>query len=684
MALTTQDTGRNPIRPMEPRLFVAMWIVGLAFLVLVGRLYVLQVLRGEELASKGEANFVQLVRIPHDRGIVYDRYGRILVDNRPSLDAQVIPAFLGRRDDAQLTLERLARILDLPQTELARVSALALKRGGLTRFQPVMVKRDLTPREVDAIEAERGLFRLDGVDIVEGRKRYYPHGALAAHLLGYVNEIDPSGIEEQKASGNPLGYVQGDVLGRDGVERARERELRGNDGSRKIVVDAKGRRRHDAYTAELLGSELRVEPRPGNNVHLTLDLDLQHIAEAALAKVGQAGAVVALEVNTGAILAMVSMPEFDPNLASGSMASTEKRRLDLDPLRPWLNRPIQGQYAPGSTFKVFTGLAALASGVARPSDHVNCPGAFRLGSHVWRCHKESGHGSVELIRSLAVSCDVYYYTMASRMGIDAIAQMGRRFGLGKKTGIALVGEKNGIMPDEAFHDRVDKASGGYQKGMAINTAIGQGSVLVTPMQLTVAYAAVANGGSVYTPQFVQRVESPDLRVTRRRWVERTPLESGSVIEEVQGPAPEALEVVAPVLAGKVDLPPELFELERRGLTAVTSEPFGTAYYRASKNVSMAGKTGTAQVVRLGTERLKEEEMDYFQRDHAWFGAFAPAESPEIAIVVLNEHGGHGGSGAAPVATEVIDAYFALRAQRDPSSPLPPKPVRGTALAKSAP
>lgn len=687
MALAQPDsTGRAAVRGLRPRFLSAAGIVGLAYVVIVGRLFSLQILRGEEFASKGERNFVQDLRVPHDRGIIYDRYGQIVVDNRPALDVQVTPAFLGKGQQAQDTLQQLAALVQLDADELGRVKAAIRKARGLDRFKPVLVKHDLTPQQVEAVEAERSVFHLDGVDIIEGRKRNYPFGTIAAHLLGYVNEIDPETLDAERKRNNPRNYQLGDLIGRAGVERTYEVDLRGEDGFDKTVVDSKGRRQSGAYVEQLLGQDRRVLPKPGHNLYLTIDLDLQQRAQTAFH--GKAGAVVALDPNNGAVLTLVSVPAYDPNSTSGAMGKDEKAALDTDPLKPWLDRTIQGQYAPGSTFKVVTAIAALRAKATTPSERVYCPGFFRLGNRVWRCHKDTGHGWVNLKEAIKVSCDTYFYTMGERVGINELAKTARLLTFGLHTGIPLADEKTGIVPDEEYHNRVDAKTGGYQRGMVINTAIGQGAVLVTPLQQALAYAVIANGGTVWKPQIVDHVESADFRVTRRylpqaeRWLadpsapaalDGSPLSqqgqhavealASFVHEEVGGLAPELERSWSPLLAQQLLLGKlELGELQR-GLFAAVSEPGGTGYWHRSKLVSMAGKTGTAQVVRLGRERQKVDEMEYFQRDHAWFVAYAPAEKPEIVVAVLNEHSGHGGTEAAPIAVAVIDAFFELRQQR---------------------
>jgi penicillin-binding protein 2 len=694
MALTTTDVhGRDAVRGLRPRFYGATALMVLAYFVLETRLYTLQVLRGEELTTKGETNFVQDIRVPHDRGIIYDRYGRIIVDNRPSLDVQVTPAFLGRSKEAQRTIERLSELVGLPSEEQARVQQAVAKARRLDRYKSILVKRDLEPQQIEAIEAERSVFFLDGVDIVEGRRRTYRYGTTAAHLLGYVNEIDPETLEAQRAQGNPKKYQLGDALGRAGVERVFENELRGEDGIEKTVVDSKGRRQPEAFVEQLLGKQRRVEPVPGHNLYLTIDLDLQQRAEAAFH--GKAGAVVALDPRTGALLAVASVPAYDPNRASGSLDKEEKAKLDNDPLRPWLDRVTQGQYAPGSTFKIATALAALRARATSPSEKVFCPGYFRLGNRVWRCHKDSGHGWVNLHDAIKLSCDTYFYTMGARVGINDLAAAARLLGYGARTGIfenangqSVIEEKVGIVPDEAYHNLVDAKTGGYQRGMVLNTAIGQGSVLVTPLQQAMAYAAVASGGRIFKPQIVDHVETADFRVIRRflpqavSWaadpggalpIDSSPLSNDGlnsveglasfVHEEVSGESPTLLRPWKPLLLRLLPLASAEVADVQNGLVAVMEEPGGTGYWHRSKLVSMAGKTGTAQVVRIGRERIKVDDMEYFQRDHAWFVSYAPAENPEIVVAVLNEHSGHGGTEAAPIAVSVIDAYIELQQQR---------------------
>ena len=661
MGLTSASKPRQQVRELRGRLLMVSAVVVLVFLSLMGRLYVLQVKRGDEFANMGEANFIKSQRVKHDRGMILDRHGKILVDNRPAMNVEVTPYFLGDREKGEATLDQLFDLLALDQELGRELRSTIFKQRGLSRFSPIEIKRDVSWETVELIEAERSILKLNGVEIVEDKRRTYPYGTLAAHVLGYVNEIDRGRLNRAKREGNELGYMRGDAIGRSGIERVHERELRGSDGSRQIAVDAKGLRRQRQKWLGDLDDLPSKDPDAGFNVVLTIDKELQAAAEEAFD--GAAGAVVAMDPNSGAILAMVSTPAFDPNVVTGAMGKDAKQALDENILKPWLNRPIQGLYAPGSTFKVITALAALEEGITTPQEQVFCPGYYRLGRRNWRCHKDSGHGHVDLKDALKLSCDTWFYQMADRMGINPIAEMGTKFGVGVASGLELPGEKRGLMPDEAFHDGVEKSTGGYQRGMALNTSIGQGSVLMHPLQLAVVYAALINGGRILEPRIVERIETADRRVERFALaaVESEGDERSDAVERfVEGQGPEVVKVFESKIERFLDLPEPSFQAVRDGLIAVTNEPGGTAYWRKSKVVPMAGKTGTAQVIRLGTKRLSAEEMAYFERDHAWFASYAPIEEPELVVIVVNEHSGHGGSKAAPIATKVIDAWHALK------------------------
>jgi penicillin-binding protein 2 len=615
MTLGENSAGRN----LKARLGYFGLAISCGIILLAVQLYRLQIAHGDEYAARSVDNFVKKIRVPADRGMILDRLGRILVDNRPSFDVFVTPAFC--QNCYEEVLPRLASYLAWDgelqrlkdQVRAARISA---------PFQPTLVRVDLTRDELDVINAHR--LDLPGVEVMRIPHRNYRYGTRLAHLLGYMSEINQEELERLNA-GTPS-YGLGDYIGRRGVERYFESKLRGLDGLRREVVNARGE--PIPGLNELIAGEEAVQPRPGANVVLSIDARLQEEAERVFP--GVAGAAVALEVKTGFVLAMASRPSFDPNLLTGRVSSSQMAALVKDPLQPLIFRPVAQQYSPGSTFKAITALAALKSGLFGPHTTTTCNGGYRLGSRTWRCWSH-GHGTLDARGALQHSCDSYYYRVGDTLGLDPIAEMGSSLGLGAPTGIGVVAEVPGIMPNSDYHNR--KTPGGYTKGMALNSAIGQGDDNVTPLQLALVYASIANGGIVYQPQLVQRIQSAD----------------GEVLEEFH-----------PKMVRKVRIEPAHHKLVVDALTAVVNEPGGTAYRSRLKEIKVAGKTGTAQVARLGSVRLKKEQMDYFERDHAWFASFAPAEDPEIAVVVLNEHGGHGASDAAPAAVAIIQKYFDLK------------------------
>ncbi|WP_309894435.1 penicillin-binding protein 2 [Archangium sp.] len=608
--------------------------VGLAMVaglvVLAVQLYRLQITQGEEYAAKSVANFVKEVRLRADRGLIKDRRGTILVDNRPSFDAFITPAFCTRC--AEEVLPKLGELLGWDEEQRKRVEEQVRMARRTAPFQPLPVRIDLTRDEFDRINARVDL--LDGVEVVPVPHRDYRTGSVLAHVLGYMNEITQEELERLSVEGSR--YALGDYIGRRGLERYFESTLRGRDGVRKEVVNARGRVIEELQ--DKLGKNAVVPSRPGNNVVLSIDMRLQEVAERAFP--GAAGAALVVDVKTGFIRAVVSRPGFDPNLLTGRITPAQMASLAKDPLQPMINRVSANHFSPGSTFKVVTQLAAYKSGLFRPETYITCEGGYRLGANTWRCHNERGHGPVNGKMAMQYSCNSWFYKVADTLGLDPIAEMGKALGLGQQTGIGVLAEVPGIMPSTEYHQRLSR--GGYTKGMALNSAIGQGDDAVTPLQLAMVYAAVANGGTLHKPQLVERIEGLE----------------GEVIEQYE-----------PQVVRQLELPKAQLESVKAGLRAVVNEPGGTAFRVRLEDVVVAGKTGTAQVATLGAIRLKTQQMDFFQRDHAWFSGFAPADEPEIAVVVLNEHGGHGGSDAAPTAMALIRKYLELK-REDAAHPAP--------------
>jgi penicillin-binding protein 2 len=621
-------------RALKTRLLILGGVFVLGLFVLAVNLYRLMVVRYEEFLALSVDNQFKDVRVRAPRGLIRDRHGEVLVDARPSYDVFITPAFCLKC--ATDVLPRLGDLLTWDDEQRARVEAMVKAAHGPQRYQPLVAQVDLTRDEFDVLETHQYL--LPGVDLEPVPHRNYRLGPVLAHLLGYMNEVTQeefSKLNGSSESERPP-YAMGDFIGRRGVERSFESMLRGTDGWVKEVVNARGEVMRDEKGEVIKRDE--VAPTPGNTVVLSIDQRLQ--AEAERVFPGQSGAIVALEAKTGFVLAMVSRPSFDPNEMTGRVSGRRLAQLNADPLQPMIFRAGAEHYHPGSTFKVVSLLAALRSGLFTSTTPVTCPGGYTLGARTWRCHKESGHGLVHAREAIQWSCDTFFYKVADTLGIDPIAKVGRELGLGAVTNLGVASEVPGVMPDSAYHDRY--TPGGYTKGMALNTAIGQGDVNVTPLQLAIVYAAIANGGTVFQPQVVQRVESPEGR---------------------------PLEVFAPRVVRQSEMTKEQQHIIVDALTAVVNEPGGTGYRSRLPDVLIAGKTGTAQVVRIGQVRTKEADMDYFSRDHAWFASFAPANDPELVVVVLNEHGGHGGTDAAPAATAVIRKYFDLK-KADAQAPGP--------------
>lgn len=584
---TGADAGRRRITAVAAA-------VTLGFAVVIGQLWYLQVLEGGRFLDASDRNRIRIRPVAAPRGILYDRHGVPLVDNRPAFTLSLIPRELPRDPASRdAVLGRLAALLRLPYEELVD----AVARVPAESFLPVRVRRGLSLEDMAKVEEWK--LELPGVIVEVEPQRSYPSSRFAAHLLGYVREA----TEEQLRQGR---YRRGDMVGQSGLERLLDEFLRGRDGGQQIEVDA-------------LGRPVRVvqqtEPYPGAEVVTTLDRRIQEAAEQAME--GRAGAVVVMDPRNGDILAMVSTPAFEIDRFTGTIDREAWLRLVQDPDHPLLNRAIQSQYAPGSLFKVVVAAAGLQEGVLTPMDRVHCTGEFHLGGRTFRDWKEEGHGTVDLRRALAQSCNIYFYQAGLRVGGDAIARWARAFGLGAPTGIDLGGEKVGLIP----RPRVRRGRSAWPPGDVVNMAIGQGQLLVTPVQVARFMAAVANGGVLWKPRLVQRVQRADRGVL---WSD-----AGRV-------------------AGHVELAPAVWAVLRESLWAVVNDG-GTGAAARIPGLEVAGKTGTAQTV--ANSRAERGE------DHAWFAAFAPARDPEVVVVVLVERGGKGGQVAAPIARKILNAIF---------------------------
>ncbi len=450
-------------------------------------------------------------------------------------------------------------------------------------------------------------------------RRVYHYGDLAAHLIGYLGTISKREL---------MGSVEGEYSGRDkigkmGLEKLRERDLRGEKGTSFAEVNARG------FQQQLLK---RVDPLPGRELHLTLDVKMQQVAEEIMNSEDKSGAVVALDVNTGRVLTLVSTPPIRLEEFIGGISQKNWDTYLNNIKKPLINKAVQGVYPPGSTYKMITALAGLEEGVIDLESVYYCPGYHAFGNRIYRCWKWSGHGAVNLTRAIAESCDVYFYQVGQLVGVDTLAEYAKKLGLGVKTGLEIEHEKAGLVPTKKW--KRDRHNIKWQEGETLSIAIGQGYNLVTPLQITVMTAMLANGGKKYRPQIVEKVVNPN----------------GEIVERFE---PELIEELTGM--------DQHIRLIQEGMYEVVQGKRGTARIAKIEGLDIAGKTGTAQVVRLAQyKHLKEEDIPYKYRDHAWFTCYAPADKPEIAVTVLVEHGLHGSSGASPIAKAVLETYFADR------------------------
>jgi penicillin-binding protein 2 len=583
-------------------------ILAFSFLGLVSRLLFLQVFSGDRYTFLSENNRVRLKRVAGTRGMIFDRQGQLLVDSRPSFDFIFVPE---DSRDPRSTLRLLGRYLKRDEAELLKI----FEEGkGRAAFDEMVLGRDIDWSAVVAVETHQ--LDLPGVSLRTRPRRSYVDGPMAAHVLGYLGEINQKqlkGLKEQ-------GYVVGDEMGQYGLERRWEELLRGQSGGQQVEVDALGRRVRVLH---------EVADVPGYTVHLTLHRELQAAAYEALK--GKEGTIVAIDVSSGAVLALASTPAFDPNIFARGIKSEEWSGLIKDKLRPLNNRATQGQYPPGSTFKIVMAIAALEEGVVNPDSAIQDPGFFPFGNRQFRDWKKGGHGSVNLHRAIVESCDTYFYQLGPKLGVDRIAKWSRAFGLGEKTGIALDDERPGIIPDTEWKQKRFRQP--WFPGETISVAIGQGYVTVTPLQLANMMAAVANGGKLYRPYLVAKVESLD----------------GATVREY-----------GPELIRSIALKPETLSRVHKALADVVHGSGGTGRAARSPVIPAAGKTGTAQVIEMKGAYLKSEQLSYFNRDHAWFVAYAPLDKPQVAVAVLVEHGGHGGEAAAPMAKKVFEKFIEIQ------------------------
>ncbi|WP_447974153.1 penicillin-binding protein 2 [Nitrospira sp. Kam-Ns4a] len=587
---------------LQRRLTILKVGVVLVLLLLGLRAAQLQIREGAYYRELSEDNRTRSVLLEPARGLIYDRNGVLLANNVPSFGLYVT---LEDVKDQRALVKKLVDLLGLDEAVLR--AKLAQHRRRLT---PVKLKDGLTLREAALVESHR--LDLPGVMIQAQSKRNYPAGSVAAHLVGYVGEVSAEQLEQDETGE----LHQGSIVGQYGVEKTFDRVLRGHPGQKTIEVNALG---HEKRTVSV------ERPRAGDDLYLTIDIRLQRLAESLLG--GEAGAIVALDPRNGEILAMASRPAFDPNVLSRELTGQQWAAIVRDEGHPLTNRATQGQYPPGSTFKIVMAAAALDTSTITPATKVRCTGGYQFGKRLFRDWKAGGHGAMDVSQALAQSCDVFFYTVGQRLGIDTIAAYASQFGLGRETAVELPSERIGIVPSTSW--KVKARGEPWFPGETISASIGQGYVTVTPLQMAQLIAAVANQGRKYRPRVARAIMERD---------------TGAVRALPAAPA-EVLTVK-----------PDVLEVIRRALADVVTK--GTATRARSSLVAIAGKTGTAQTAALRTG--SEDQVPKKLRDHAWFVAYAPTDEPRIAVAVLVEHMGHGGTAAAPLAKQLIEAYVGLQ------------------------
>lgn len=576
-----------------------------AFAILLLRLIFLQVIRGDEFRLLSLNNRIRLQSIDPPRGLIYDRNGDVLAENRPSFDVAIT---LKDARPVKATINKLAQYLDVaPETLQSKLS----KSKGVSSYKPIVIKQDIGRNALALVEAHK--YDLPGITVNVKLRRHYLNIKDAVHLIGYLSEISPGEL----TGGKYPGLRRGDLIGKFGAEKAFESFLQGERGGRQVEVNANGR------VVRVLKT---VPAKPGHNIHLTLDFKLQKKAESLLN--GVAGAAVAVDPESGRILALASSPSFDQSFFVDGMSHEQWDSLISNPFRPMENKAIQGEYPPGSTYKIITAIAGLVEAVIDENTEVYCPGYYRFGNRVYRCWEKGGHGRVKIVKAIAESCDVFFYQVGDLLGVDRLAWYAKAAGLGSSTGIRLDKEAKGLIPTAAW--KKERTGIAWQKGETLSVAIGQGFNLATPLQMASMTAAIANGGTRYKPIILDSIKMADGRLAYQN---------------------------EPQVLGKIPLNERALELVRKGLWEVVNGKRGTARGSRLVDIEFSGKTGTSQVVSRKKDDFRfDVERPAHLRPHAWFVAFASSDKPQIAIAVMIEHGEHG-FGAAPIAREMIKSYL---------------------------
>ncbi|MEZ0392650.1 MAG: penicillin-binding protein 2 [Pseudobdellovibrionaceae bacterium] len=623
----------NPEETKEylPRYRIFYLAIAFTFAIFIVRLWYLQVIQGDELREFSEKNRIKQIKISSPRGLMLDRDGKILVENHPGFEAIISPQYIENLD--QLA-ESVGPIIGLEAPKLIQKVQRSRKQNG--PFAQIKLKDNLSRDEVFRLKR----IRLDtpGLDIRESVVRYYPLAENGAQLFGYVAEISKKQIPlyNQLYKGQ-LNFEQGDIIGQTGLEEVLERDIRGEDGTQFLQVDAFGRETSTS-TPNIYGEQIKdKDPNPGHNVILTIDRDVQEAAYKSFKENDRMGALIAMKTD-GEVLAWVSAPSYDPNEFARGIGSQLWSKLVNDPFKPLRNKVIQDYFSPGSTFKAFMALAALQEKVITPTTIINCPGFLMFGRRPYHDHLRGGHGNISVYEALERSSNVFFYKMGIALGIDKMYNYVSTFGLGQKTGIELPREVAGLMPSAEWKKK--QIGEEWQAGENLSVAVGQGFVQASPIQLAVAYNAIGLEGKVYRPFVIKKIVDNDGKV-----LQETSSKLIRDLQEKQGTG--------------ISLTPENFKVVKEGLRRVANGDRGTAKWLKIPGVQMAGKTGTSQVMGFAASDIysKCENRPIHQRHNGWFIAWAPADKPVITVAALAQHSCHGSTGAGPMVRDTIRAYF---------------------------
>lgn len=623
----------NPEAAKEylPRYRLVYFLLAFTTVFFLMRLWYLQIIKGSELREFSEKNRIKEIKMTAPRGLIFDREGRILVENLAAYDAVILPQYV---DDLEKTTKALSEALGIGSDKI--IQKIQKRRKQMGPFAVVKIKDNLSLDEVFRVQ----MLRIDypGVEVRENIIRSYPLGANGAQLFGYVAEVSKKQLpilnQQYKEK---FVFSQGDLIGKSGVEELRDIELRGKDGYSFIQVDAHGRELAETDD-KILGQRIKdIEATPGHNIQLTIDKDIQEVAYKSFTDLERTGAIVAMQSN-GEVLAWVSTPSFDPNEFSKGISPELFSKLIRDPFRPFRNKVIQDHAAPGSTFKSLMAIASLEEKVVTPSSIINCPGLIRFGNRPYHDHLRGGFGNIGIFEAIERSSNVFFYKMGISLGIDRIFKYVSLFGLGERTHIELKRETSGLLPNSEWKKKTYGEE--WQPGESLSTAIGQGFVSATPLQMAVAYNTIGTEGKVVKPFLIKKLIDP----------------TGQMIKEN---SPEIVRNLQKIQPNGVAISEETFKTVKEGMRRVVQGQRGTARAWKIPHIEMAGKTGTTQVKSFSADDIYTEcsTRPLRLRHHGWFVGFAPADKPEITVAVLAEHACHGGSGAAPVVRDIIYAYM---------------------------